>query len=171
MSGMTRPKEHGMPSVLAKALGTHKGNWIRQLQRLDLKPEIVVFEEDLPTEALEESERFWISYFRFVGCDLTNATDGGVGRLGRSHTPSNDARAKISSFQKRAWSDPAHRQRMSSAHGGRPFQDENGRVYQTLREAAQVLGADRTNICACLNNRRRTTGGHTFTYVQGVTHG
>lgn len=166
MSGMRRPKEHGTPSVLKKSQGTHKGNWIKQLLDLGLTPEIVVLEKYLTEEALVEGEAFWIAYFRFVGCNLTNATNGGVGRLGCGHTPSADARTKISNFQKAAWSDPVHHRKMAAAHGGRPFCDETGRIYRTLREASQFLGVDKTNICACLNNRRKTAGGHTFAYIQ-----
>jgi hypothetical protein len=170
MSGLTRPKGHATPSGLKKSSGTHKGNWIRQLMDGGLKPEIVVLEcSDVAT--LCEAESFWISYARFIGCDLTNATDGGVGRLGHSHIPSENARARISAVQKTMWSDLHHRQRMSSAHGGRPFRDGQGRIYRTLTEAVEALGVDKSNICACLNNRRKTTGGFAFTYDLEVANG
>lgn len=172
MSGMTRPNEHYTPSNLKKSEGTHKGNWIRQLQRLGLKPEIVVLEECTDAGLLEQSEIFWISYFRFVGCELTNATNGGIGRLGHSHKPSIAARAKIAASQKEMWATPSHRQRMSSAHGARPFRDGQGRVYGTLQEAVRTLGVSKSNVCSCLHGRRKTTGGHSFAYIDSEnSHG
>lgn len=55
---------------------THKTNWIKSLKRGNFKPEIFVIEEVEENE-WEESERFWIAYFRYIGADLTNMTDGG----------------------------------------------------------------------------------------------
>lgn len=55
---------------------TRKVNWIKSLKKNNLKPEMFVIEE-VDDSVWEESERFWIAYFRYIGADLTNLTDGG----------------------------------------------------------------------------------------------
>src|SRR6478609_6911530 len=62
-----------------------KGNWIKSLRAISLQPSIAVIEDlglNPGVEAWQEAERFWISYFRFMGARLTNLTDGGEGLSG-----------------------------------------------------------------------------------------
>ena len=80
-SGMKRPRSHVSPTHLSKE-HTHKANWLRQLLSLGLKPDIEVLETCSSPEELSEAERFFIAYFRMVGANLTNLTDGG-GSSGR----------------------------------------------------------------------------------------
>lgn len=68
-----RLREH-----LADPYMCHKWHWIRKLLEKGLVPEIFVIEEE-ETQYLEDAERFWISYFRFLGCALTNHSGGGLG--------------------------------------------------------------------------------------------
>lgn len=59
---------------------THKNNWIKSLwDEYKVKPNIICLEEVSETE-WDEAENFWISYFNFIGSDLTNGTVGGLGR-------------------------------------------------------------------------------------------
>lgn len=63
----------------------HLHKWIRTLTRKGKLPE--AFEiESVNVENWQEAERFWISYFRAIGCRLTNAIEGGKGCLGLRHT-------------------------------------------------------------------------------------
>lgn len=62
---------------------THKDKWIRQLLSLGLQPELIVIEE---TEDWVEAEKFYIAYFRSIGANLTNLTDGGEGIVGYKPT-------------------------------------------------------------------------------------
>lgn len=58
----------------------YKDRWIRSLwSNHGLKPEIVLIEDILENE-WEEAEIFWIEYFKFIGCKLTNTAIGGMGR-------------------------------------------------------------------------------------------
>lgn len=66
-------------------------HWLNQLKSLNLKPEIFVIEE-VSEENWQEAERFWIAYFRYIGADLTNSTDGGEGSVNLAP----EIRAKIS---------------------------------------------------------------------------
>lgn len=97
-SGLLRPRSHASPSNLRRSGNRHSANWIRQLQGLGLKYEVVIIEETQEKAGLAEQEKFWIAYFRFVGCDLTNATAGGEGAVGYRHTV--ESRAKISAVHK-----------------------------------------------------------------------
>lgn len=54
----------------------HVSNWIRQLLSKNLKPEIFLIETAIDWQ---EAEIFWIEYFRFIGCHLTNISSGGFG--------------------------------------------------------------------------------------------
>ena len=58
---------------------THKSAWIKSLKRLGLKPQLDILESffDERDELWQESEKWWISYLRFIGCALTNLDSGG----------------------------------------------------------------------------------------------
>jgi len=75
----------------AKIGNGHKDNWIKSLLAIGLRPEIFDI-ESVPYFDWQDSERFWISYFRFVGCRLINSTDGGEGWK----NPSREARRAFS---------------------------------------------------------------------------
>jgi hypothetical protein len=72
---------------------SHKYNWIRELLREDLAPELVVLESGLNDSIASERERYWIADLRQAGHRLTNHTDGGEGMLGAIFSP--ETRAKI----------------------------------------------------------------------------
>ncbi len=55
-----------------------KSNWIKSLRSRSLKPVMEIIEE-CPEDSWEDSERFWISYLNFLGCNLTNSNSGGDG--------------------------------------------------------------------------------------------
>ena len=61
---------------------THKARWISGLRAVGLVPEICALESSSSQSELDEAERFCIAYFRSVGCNLTNACEGGEGRKG-----------------------------------------------------------------------------------------
>lgn len=63
---------------------TRRASWIRSLRRRGLAPDWCVLEQCDTDEQLGAAERYWISYYRRRGFDLTNLKDGGFG--GR-HSP------------------------------------------------------------------------------------
>lgn len=83
--GMIRPKQRHVG---------HCWSWEENLINEGLKPEIAVIEELEVIGSLNDSERFWISYFRALGANLTNLTDGGEGVKG--WVPSDEWREKQS---------------------------------------------------------------------------
>src|SRR6266568_2201171 len=84
--GLARPQNHRQECKLSRDPNTHKVNWIRLLVRVGLTYDVVVLDEcDSPAE-LSATERFYISFFRAMGCDLLNRTDGGDGLCGLKHS-------------------------------------------------------------------------------------
>lgn len=69
-------------------------DWIRQLLREDLSPEIDSLEICGSKPELVEAEVWHIAYWRSLGCRLTNLTAGGEGCFGYRHSP--EARRKMS---------------------------------------------------------------------------
>lgn len=83
--GATNNLQRRMVAHLSSSRKTHKERWVRSLLDRGLKPDIFVIEE-ISEKDWRESERFWIAYFRYIGANLTNHTDGGEGTLGFHHS-------------------------------------------------------------------------------------
>lgn len=66
----------------AKRGCSHRARWVMALRRLDLAPEMFVIEKHDTRSDAAAAEVDLIAYFRSLGCDLTNATDGGEGAVG-----------------------------------------------------------------------------------------
>lgn len=107
-SGFTRPKKHTNPSRLKSDGCWHKTNWVNELISLNLKPQIIVLETHNDESTLNHAEKWNIVYYRSLGFDLTNLTDGGDGVSGWKPTAetrekmSRAARGKIVSAETRA---------------------------------------------------------------------
>lgn len=86
-------------------------NWIRQVLRDGLEPEI--FEIESVQEDWIEQEQFWIAYFRYIGARLTNGTIGGEGTPGRK--ASAETLAKMSEISKRTQMVPSVRAKKSES--------------------------------------------------------
>jgi hypothetical protein len=105
---------------------TRSANWIRSLLRIDLEPLQVIVETGIGEWA--EAERRWIRYYRRIGADLTNHTDGGGGVPGMKHSPetieklrrrevSAETRARMSAAAK-ARSTPEYRAHLAALRTG-----------------------------------------------------
>lgn len=89
--------------ALRQKTNEHKRNWIRKMIAEGLRPQIVQLWETSDVDILSQAECFWIKYFRQMGCNLTNATDGGEGSTGYRH--SEEEKKRISKRQKgKLWS-------------------------------------------------------------------
>jgi hypothetical protein len=168
-SGLSRPRSHTSPANLAKER-THKANWLRGLVAVGLRPEIEVLEACDSTEALSEAERFYIGYFRMVGCALTNLTDGGDGASGYRHTEG--AKVKVSAARRGKALGPqsdTHRARRSVSMKGknpsRPVIDESGVRYSGVKAAAQMCGVSPGSVSQSARKGCRA-GNHRFTFAK-----
>ncbi len=66
-------------SKAGSKLTTHRDYWINSSIAADIRPRFQVIEI---TENYAERESAWIDYFELIGCNLTNHTRGGEGRVG-----------------------------------------------------------------------------------------
>jgi hypothetical protein len=124
-SGLNRPKQHTMPSILKRT--SHKTNWIRSLLVDGLVPIIRVLESFTDTECLEDAEMFWISQGKGMGWELTNLTKGGGGTVGWHHYEETKQRLRAVHSGKSyhvTKHGPDTRARISAAHLGRKHTDE-----------------------------------------------
>ncbi len=93
--------------VKAQEYGHHAACWIRSLLAVGVRPVIEPL-EDSP-EDIDEAERFYIAYLRFLGCDLTNSTPGGDGGSHKGRRISTEHRARLSEAARTAWQNPVIR--------------------------------------------------------------
>lgn len=114
--------------------------WIRKLRQLSLLPSIDLVQE-VNDEFIDGAERYWISYFRSIGCRLTNATPGGDGFVGAQHTEETKAKIRASVTGK-FWTlnvsdDARARHREGARRGGRVGGKIGGRL-----SAGRVMSDD-----------------------------
>ncbi len=113
-----------------------------------------IFEEhETKAEALE-AEIFWIAYYKSIGAELMNMTDGGDGMTGQTK----EIKAKISA---------ALKSNMNATRAPIIATDSNGleSEFSSVIQAARALSITRANISHVLNSRRKRAGGFTFRYA------
>ena len=64
---------------------TYKNNWVKQILKLNLRPEIYMVEE-VNDDNWIEREIYWIKFYKETGNKLTNTSDGGEGSFGYKMT-------------------------------------------------------------------------------------
>jgi hypothetical protein len=166
----------------------HKKYWVQSLIDKGLMFEWSILTQLPTSEFLGDAERYWISYFKSIGCPLTNLTAGGEGgtlgipcstetkkKIGQANSgkrPTPEHRAKLSAALKGrtpSWAGSplteARKAHLDALHAIPPFQDQHGRIYHSLKEAADVHKLSRGNICMVLKRKRKSTGGLIFTYL------
>jgi hypothetical protein len=95
----------------------HKVWWVQKLVRIGMPPRIDLIQQ-VPIKFGPDAERYWISYFRATGCDLTNVTDGGEGTHGFKY--SDEQKAKISTALKASFAaHPERKTEISRVHSGK----------------------------------------------------
>jgi NUMOD3 motif len=108
--------------------GWHRDRWVAKLRRLGLRPSISLVQE-VPDADADGAERYWISYFRLVGCALTNGTAGGDGG---PMTPEAAARHRA------VMASPETRARNSAAHAGVPLSVEWRAALKVAQQARRL---------------------------------
>jgi len=118
----------------------HKTAWIKSLQSRGLAPELIIIEY-ADDSCWQEREMYWIAYYRSIGVNLVNSTDGGDGGLnpspetrlkrsqsltGRKREPfSEEWRKKLGDANRGKKESVEHRQSISRALKGKPKSDEH----------------------------------------------
>lgn len=102
---------------------THKGRWIRSLLKSGKKPSIFLIEECESEKVALENETFYVRYFRYIGCKLTNSTDGGEGVV----NPTAQARLNMSLShlgKKLGKYSESHRKKIAEGNRGKKLSSE-----------------------------------------------
>ncbi len=181
-----RMKNH-MKGMACTDASIYKKHWVQSLLNQGLEPVVKVL-LDLPTaEHLDAAEIYWIAEMKRRGCPLTNLTDGGGGLRGYKASPetiekrvshfrgvpkTEECKAKLSaaligrpSPKKGQSLTPEQKAAHQLSHSIPPFQDQNGRVYSSIKEACEANGVSEGNVCNVLKRKRPSTGGLVFTYL------
>lgn len=160
-----RSREHFRPSRLIK-IDTHHSRWLKQLQVKNRRPIVMVVQEftSISLEQLSKAEIYYISYFKQLGCPLTNSTEGG-----ERHPISEETKAKIRAALIKPKHPrrpaPSHLSRVTSQSGSRAIQDQNGNTYLSIKECARTLGIKFTKIVDILHKRRNSYKGYSFIFL------
>ena len=128
----------------ARAHNRHDA-WVTCLRERDLRPHIELVQE-VPDDFWQEAERYWIAYYRSIGCNLVNGTDGGEGapkgikltpehcakisasgRGRKHHAFSRTTLTLMSAAQRRRYENPTERENASARAKAR-FNDSTERA-------------------------------------------
>jgi hypothetical protein len=132
-------KRHRLHITNARRGGLgYLGAWIRKLLRFGLEPEIRLLQV-VVGDSWPQAEKYWIDYFRTLGCPLVNLTEGGDGHPG--HHPSEETKAKIAAGNTGRIFSVTHKERISEAARHRTCRSgwhHSEEARAKLREAAQT---------------------------------
>jgi len=110
---LSRIKRHIEPSRIGNS-ESHKNNWLRQLKKEDLKPNVIIIEKcDINNWA--ERETYWIEYYKKLFPDLTNLAKGGEGG---GHPLSEGQKESLRKFHTGRKRSPETIQRLIDSHLG-----------------------------------------------------
>jgi hypothetical protein len=160
VKGIYRAREHSNENYYRNR-HNKTYDWIRELKTIGLKTETLIIEE-CRKEDLDELEKFYISYFRYIGCDLTNNSPGGriskgwklthkqiealrkrnIGRI-----VSLETRAKISASQLGSNHSEDHKNKISKALLGKKKSEEhkkNLRHPKSPEHRGKIAAANRS---------------------------
>jgi len=164
--------------------------WLRSLYNKSIEPEFLILEE-CSVEMLDELEIFYMNYFKMLGCNLVNTTEGGKSRRGFTH--SKETKEKLSIAMKgNSWNkgkklSEKHRSNISSYAKGRKQTDASKlkvsqanrkhipvvqalkggkiiRIFSSVYAASKELGIGRNSIGNALAGLSKTAGSYVWTY-------
>jgi group I intron endonuclease len=122
---------------------TYKDRWIRKLMERGDELEVVLIDSVKKTE-WQYWEKFYIEYYKFIGCSLTNGTEGGdqpPSTKGRKHTE--ESKLKMSNTKKGKpipWLNDGkvrseeHRKNLSKSLKGRISPNKNKKFDDELKK-------------------------------------
>ncbi len=80
---------------------TYKIMWIEQLVSLNMLPKYEIIESGYGVELAAVAEKKWIAYYKNIGTNLTNLTEGGDGASGWKHTEQSKEKLLIAAGRRR----------------------------------------------------------------------
>lgn len=154
-------------------VNTHKRNWINKLRKEKLYPLIEVIDV-VPQNEWVYWECFWISYYKSLGCNLTNATYGGDGL---SHANKTSFKKGSMPWNKGIPCSKDTREKITNALLGTispkrtpvvmlSIDDEFIKSFDSLTEAATYVSGSIPHISQCCNGKRKTHLGYKWAFKQ-----
>jgi len=112
-TGLKRPQSHWKYTQSKKSGRLRHLELYKWLKTLSREPTIVIIENCYSRETMLIAEKTWIHYFRELGCNLRNMTDGGDGTFG--YKLSVKQRFAIKERVSKKWQDHEFRERNRQA--------------------------------------------------------
>lgn len=150
---------------------THKRNWINKLRLKNIYPDIEIIDK-VPLSDWHYWEKFWISYYKFIGCNLINYTSGGDGLTFGNKTSFKKGQI---SWNKGKKHDITTKNKISNSLKGKiPYNrkaviqyDLFGNYiieYLSCHHAAKALNTSPIRISDVCNNKRKTHKKYIFKF-------
>ncbi len=140
-----RLRKHAQSSKLKE--NTHKNNWIKSLLKSGEKFIVVVIDSALTNDELNKKEVKWISYYKTIGCRLTNATNGGDGGKLSQESISKMKETKKKNPQKPYWIgkkfEKEHCENLSKSKKGYVTNDETKEKLSKSHKGLNTWSKDR----------------------------
>lgn len=130
---VTRYRRH-IVEAETKKRDHHCARWIRIVLGNGLFPQMEILETLVSEDGWEEREKFWISYYRSTGANLTNIMDGGQGAQNPSQEWRENVRQRMkgNSFAVGMRHTDETKERIRQGHLGRKFTDEHKKKINWL---------------------------------------
>lgn len=132
----------------------YKSNWIKKLLRNKLVP-IMNIVQKIDEKYWKECEIYWISYFKGIGCPLTNTDPGGLG-MRRGYKPSKETIRKMVETRKKNGYIPSK----ETIKKGIDTRRKNGTIYKSksVRKKMSIAAKSRSPISE--ETRKRLSKSH-----------
>lgn len=142
---------------LAARLRSHV--YSRRFQDAGFEPEIFEVETYSSEQGARDAERFWIAYFRGLGCDLLNVSPGGALMADSSRAKLSAACRGRSVWNKGIPRSAETKAKLSAANSGRRLPEETrARMRAAAMSRCPHAPATRAKIAASLIGNRRAAG-------------
>lgn len=106
----------------SKRSKNHSACWIKSLTKKGFIPMIELITQVSTQKEADDLEILLIAFYRSIGCDLTNRSEGG--KVNRGYKLSEEAKARISNTMRGRMLTPEHRSSISAARKGMKFPPE-----------------------------------------------
>lgn len=176
-----RYKQHIKNYTNKKSL---KNSWVSSLLQYGLQPMLEIV-EICDESKWQEREQYWIKYYKELGFDLKNMTNGGDGNTGLKMSDTSKEKIRRANLGKKSskekiakisnWAKGNNKIQKNLKLGSKKSQipiiqkTKDGEIikeWESLQQAADELGIERSNISHCLRGRIKTSGGFKWEYAR-----